>query len=69
MTLDGLDSCSDEFPLQVAECIELLIAKQANNYIHQEVKNILKKLIDANNDEVNIVCTRTIEQLAMCGCD
>jgi len=69
MTLEGLNSYSDEFSLQVAECVELLVAKQAQNYINQEIKDILKKLIDNKDEAVNTVCRRTIEQLATLGCD
>lgn len=69
MTLEGLNSYSNKFPLQVAECIELLVAKRANDYIHHEVKDILKKLIDSKDDVVYTVCKRIIEQLAILGLD
>ncbi len=69
MTVDGLSSYSNEYPLQVAECIELLIKKRANDYIHNEIKIVLKKLIEKKNDAVNTVCNRIIEELATLGQD
>lgn len=69
LTWKELDKYSDKFPKSVAKCIEQLIAKRENNYVNKEIKDILKKLLDKNDDSVNSICKAIIEQLAIIGHD
>ena len=69
MRWSGLSSYSDDHPLQVAECVELLIKKRAKNYINNDIKIILEKLIEKKINAVDTVCKRIMEELALLGHD
>ena len=51
-------------PNEVADCIEIFIDKQENNYIPQEIKEILKSLLTINDSNINSKCKKIIEKLA-----
>ena len=56
-------------PQTVADCIEVLVEKQDNNYIPNEIEDILKSLLEIDDKDVKLKCETIIEKLATLGKD
>ena len=67
---DTFRSYLEAFPQEVAECLEILVDKQANNYIpEEEIRDVLKSLLEIDDKQINTRCRAIIEKVALLGHD
>ena len=69
-SIDTFRSYLEAFPQEVAECLEILVDKQANNYIpEEEIRDVLKSLLEIDDKQINTKCRAIIEKVALLGHD
>ncbi len=67
-SIDALRSYIEDFPQEVADCLEILIDKQLNNYIPEEkIKDVLKLLRATGDRQIVAKCNKIIEKVALLG--
>ena len=68
--IGALQSYIEDFSREVVDCLEILLDKQANNYIpEEEIRDILKSLLKIGNEQINTKCMTIIEKVALLGHD
>ena len=70
VSIDTFHSYLESFPQEVAECLEILIDNQANNYIpEKEIRGVLKSLLSVGDEQINTKCRVIIDKVALLGPD
>ena len=69
-SIDAFSSYVEDFPQEVADCLEILIAKRLNNYIPEEkIKDVLKSLLVTDNKLIRAQCFTIIGEVRKLGYD
>lgn len=70
MPIETFCSYLQDYPLEVASCIEILFNKKSNNYLPMEkIKDIVKSLLENNDAQIETKCNAIIEKAAVQGHD
>ena len=65
-SIETLCSYIEDFPQEVADCLEILIDKRLNNHIPEEkIRDMLKSLLAIGDKQISTKCMRIIEKMAL----
>ena len=65
----ALFSYAEEFPDQIADCLVVLIDKRDKDHIPNMMRDVLRRLLDAERPSVSHKCRSVIEKMAQLGPD
>ena len=69
-SIDAFSSYVEDFPQEVADCLEILIDKRLNNSIPEEkIRDVLTSLRAIGDRQINAKCSMIIENMALLGYD
>ena len=69
-SIDAFSSYVEDFPQEVADCLEILIDKRLNNYIPEEkIRDVLTSLLAIGDNQIDAKCGTIIENMALLGHD
>ena len=69
-SIDAFSSYVEDFPQEVADCLEILIDKRLNNYIPEEkIRDMLTSLQAIGDNQIDAKCSTIIENMALLGYD